>query len=233
MPGSPSTHRRARHTSLAGLSVLLVAVVAACTGASVTPSPAAPETASPVALVSQAPATSPSPEAGSASPTISPSAAAASPSASSGPGRYGGDYSTATPSPTAKPSPKLTPKPTPGPTPKPTPKPASIVVKSASTGIGKVLVGPNGMTLYTLKSDPANGSGCSGACAANWPPFTVKRGTAVTGGSGVSGTFGTFARGSRRQVMYRGRALYYFAGDGYAGDTYGQGINAVWYVAKP
>ena len=35
----------------------------------------------------------------------------------------------------------------------------------------------------------------------------------MRGGFGVGGSFGTFARGSRRQVTYKGRALYYFAGD--------------------
>ena len=49
----------------------------------------------------------------------------------------------------------------------------------------------------------------------------------------MSGTFGSFARSGKRQVTYKGRALYYFAGDSYAGDTNGQGINNVWFVAKP
>ena len=45
----------------------------------------------------------------------------------------------------------------------------------------------------------------------------MKIGTTIKGGSGVSGTFATFARSGKLQVRYKGRALYYFAGDGYAG----------------
>ena len=94
-------------------------------------------------------------------------------------------------------------------------------------------MGRTGSRLYTLKSDPTNGSGCTGDCAANWPPFLVNTGTTIKGASGVSGRRPSFARSGKRQVTYKGRALYYFAGDSYAGDTNGQGINNVWFVAKP
>jgi predicted lipoprotein with Yx(FWY)xxD motif len=224
MSDPSATRRPARLTGIAGMAIVVVAALVACSsGATTPPSAVTRPAASPVAIVSEAPSASPS------SGTASGSPAAASPSASSRPGRYGTGDATPTPAPTTGP----TAKPTTGPTPKPTPKPASIVVKSRSTGIGTVLAGPNGMTLYTLKTDPANGSGCSGSCADNWPPLLVKVGTAVKGGSGVSGTFGTFARGGKRQVTYKGRALYYYAYDAYAGDTNGQGASNVWYVAKP
>ncbi len=106
-------------------------------------------------------------------------------------------------------------------------------MKSRSTSLGKVLVGPNGRTLYTLSTDPTNGSGCSGGCASNWPPLTVAAGTAISGGSGVDGKFGSFARGGRRQVTYKGRALYYYVGDSAPGQTNGDGAGGVWYVATP
>jgi predicted lipoprotein with Yx(FWY)xxD motif len=90
------------------------------------------------------------------------------------------------------------------------------------------------MTLYTLASDGPNKSTCHGDCAVNWPPFKVKTGSVVAGGSGVSGKFGTIASsGSTHQVTYRGQPLYYFSGDSSAGDANGQGIGMVWYVAKP
>ena len=222
MPGPSAIRRPARLTGLAGLAVVVAAALVACSSSATTPPAATQSTAGPAAIVSEAPATSPSLEAASASPSaVASPAAAASPSATSGPGRYGGGGATPTPAPTPKT------------TPKPPPKPVSIVVKTGSTGLGKVLVGPNGLTLYTLKSDPTNGSGCTGDCAANWPPFLVKAGTTVKGGSGTSGTFGTFARSGKRQVTYKGRALYYYAGDAYVGDTNGDAIGHVWYVAKP
>ena len=98
---------------------------------------------------------------------------------------------------------------------------------------GRVLTGPNGLTLYTLSSDPTNRSTCHGDCAAAWPPFTVKSGSVVAGGSGVTGKFATITSSSGvRQVTYRGRPLYYYSGDSSAGDANGQGIGMVWYVAK-
>jgi predicted lipoprotein with Yx(FWY)xxD motif len=50
----------------------------------------------------------------------------------------------------------------------------------------------------------------------------------------VGGSFGTTARtDGATQVTYNGAPLYYFAGDGKAGDTNGQGLNGVWFVAAP
>jgi predicted lipoprotein with Yx(FWY)xxD motif len=220
MSDPSATRRPVRLTGIAGLAIVVVAALVACSsGATTPPSVATQPTVSPVALASGTASASPSTGTASGSPST------ASPSASSGPGRYGTGDATPTPKPTSQPTPKASAK--------PTPKPVSIVVKSASTGVGKVLVGPNGMTLYTRKTDPANGSGCSGSCADSWPPFLVKTGTTVKGASGMSGTFGTFARSGKRQVTYQGRALYYFAGDSYVGDTNGQGAGNVWYVAKP
>jgi predicted lipoprotein with Yx(FWY)xxD motif len=218
-----ATRGPARPIGLVGVAVVALAFVVACSSATTAPSVAAPATSSPVAVASQSPAASPSVD------VASPSADAASPSPSKAPGRYYAGDPTPTPKPTAGSTPKPTPKPTPG----PTSKPASIVVKSRSTSLGTVLVGPNGMTLYTRKSDPANGSTCSGGCADSWPPFLVKTGTVVSGGSGVAGRFATFSRSGKRQVTYKGRALYYFVGDAYVGDTNGQGLGGVWYVAKP
>jgi predicted lipoprotein with Yx(FWY)xxD motif len=109
-----------------------------------------------------------------------------------------------------------------------------LTVKAASTGVGKVLVGPNGLTLYILTSDHTNSSSCTGTCVDDWPPLTVKSGTKVVGGPGVKGTFATFTRSDgTRQVSYRGKPLYSFAGDRSAGDTNGEGIGGVWFVAKP
>lgn len=108
-----------------------------------------------------------------------------------------------------------------------------VVVSMATTGLGPVLVGPNGLTLYTKSGDTATSSTCTGGCASAWPPLTVPAGLAATAGAGVSGKFGTLTRADGTlQVTYNGLPLYGWMNDHAAGDTTGQGING-FSVAKP
>jgi predicted lipoprotein with Yx(FWY)xxD motif len=114
----------------------------------------------------------------------------------------------------------------------------SVQVGTTSTAaLGTVLTGPNGMTLYTLSSDPNNGSVCTAKCLGFWPPLLVTSGGTVTGPSGTSLTFATFTRADdgTTQLAADGRALYYFANDTAAGQTNGEGIKGaggVWHVAS-
>lgn len=106
--------------------------------------------------------------------------------------------------------------------------PTVSVVQNAS--YGPILVGPNGMTLYYFKKDSAGVSNCAGSCAAIWPPLTVT--SAPTAGTGLTGTLGTIQRSDgTTQVTYNGWPLYYYAADAQPGDTNGEGILSVWYVA--
>jgi predicted lipoprotein with Yx(FWY)xxD motif len=127
--------------------------------------------------------------------------------------------------------------PTPTPTMTPTPAPTNIQLATRTNAtLGTFLVGPTGLTLYTLSSDPANGSTCIGQCVAFWPPLVVATGGTATTPSGVTGTVGTFARADgSTQVSLSGRALYYYGGDAGAGDTNGEGIvsfGGTWHVAR-
>ena len=121
-----------------------------------------------------------------------------------------------------------------------TPAPAAggaggvTVATGNSATLGVYLTGAGGKTLYILTRDSANTSTCAGTCATNWPPLTVPAGGSATAGSGVTGTFATFARADgTTQVSHNGMPLYYFAGDSNAGDTNGQGSGGVWFVATP
>jgi predicted lipoprotein with Yx(FWY)xxD motif len=108
-----------------------------------------------------------------------------------------------------------------------------VAVANASA-IGKLLTGDSGKTLYTLKSDGPDTTTCSGACATSWPPFTLGTGDTVVAGAGVTGKLARFTRPDGTvQVTYGGIPLYYFAGDAKAGDTNGQGLKGVWFVASP
>ncbi len=120
----------------------------------------------------------------------------------------------------------------------PTPTPPSSLQLGSATSptLGAYLTGPDGHALYTLSSDSQNGSTCTGACLANWPPLLVAPGGTVTGPAGATGAFGTITRSDTgaTQVTYDGRPIYSFAHDTAAGQTNGQGIKAlggVWLVA--
>jgi predicted lipoprotein with Yx(FWY)xxD motif len=106
----------------------------------------------------------------------------------------------------------------------------------ASATLGTFLVGPNGMTLYTLSSETSRGTVCTAGCLANWPPLLVAAGGSVNGPAAATGRFSTITRADdgSTQVAYNGRLLYSFANDTAAGQTNGERIAAfggVWHVA--
>lgn len=93
-----------------------------------------------------------------------------------------------------------------------------------------VLVGPNGMTLYTFDKDMAgNGkSVCNGPCAANWPPLMATESDKATGDFTVI----TRDDGSKQWAV-KGKPVYYWSKDSRPGDRTGDGVNKVWQTAKP
>jgi predicted lipoprotein with Yx(FWY)xxD motif len=97
---------------------------------------------------------------------------------------------------------------------------------------GDYLTGSDGKALYIFKSD-VQGSGestCYDACIAAWPAYLVD---SPEHESGLTGDFTVITRNDGTyQLAYNGWPLYYFAGDTKAGDTTGQGVGEVWYVAN-
>ncbi|MDI1268858.1 MAG: hypothetical protein Q8M93_06470 [Polaromonas sp.] len=93
-----------------------------------------------------------------------------------------------------------------------------------------VLVGPNGMTLYTFDRD-VTGSGksvCNGPCATNWPPLMA----AET--DKASGDYTVITRDDgKKQWAMKGKPLYYWVKDTKAGDKTGDGVQNVWHIVKP
>jgi predicted lipoprotein with Yx(FWY)xxD motif len=97
------------------------------------------------------------------------------------------------------------------------------VGSSTSSTFGKVLTGPNGMSLYTHAGDTATSSTCTGGCATTWPPLETTG--QPTAGTGVTGQLGTLTRpDGATQVTYGGLPLYYWQGDTKAGDVTGNGV---------
>jgi predicted lipoprotein with Yx(FWY)xxD motif len=119
----------------------------------------------------------------------------------------------------------------------PTPTPASSPVKEATATVGgkseTIFTNDAGMTLYYYESDKDASVSCTGACAANWPPLMATSGTPgpLPGATGTWGSDSNPAGGS--VVTYNGWPLYTFVKDTAPGQTTGQGVGGVWFVATP
>ena len=107
---------------------------------------------------------------------------------------------------------------------------------SANEELGTYLSAYNGMTVYAYAPDKqAPGtSKCAGACAANWPPYTVASASDIHVSSATAGKVGTIKRADGAlQVTYNDSPLYFYAKDSDTGDATGQGVNGAWSVVKP
>jgi predicted lipoprotein with Yx(FWY)xxD motif len=78
---------------------------------------------------------------------------------------------------------------------------------------GPVLFDGRNRALYLFTRDPPNKTRCYGACAEAWPPFYAKG--RPRAGRGVDRSLlGTIERrDGRRQVTYKGQALYFYVDD--------------------
>ena len=86
---------------------------------------------------------------------------------------------------------------------------ASMTPDAPAKSVDGVLVGANGMTLYTFDRDTAPGkSACNGPCATNWPPFMAPAGATASGDWSIV----TRDDGSK-QWAYKGKPLYTYKGD--------------------
>jgi predicted lipoprotein with Yx(FWY)xxD motif len=106
-------------------------------------------------------------------------------------------------------------------------------VKVADSALGKILVDARGFTLYTFKNDVAgSGKSAAEALAAAWPPLSLD--ASPSGITGATGEWAMFTRADgKTQVTYKGMPLYFFANDKVAGDTKGDKVGNVWFVAVP
>ncbi len=110
--------------------------------------------------------------------------------------------------------------------------PSVLTIDVHKGAIGTYLVGQGGMSLYVRTSDSKDNSTCTGSCASTWPPVTIGSGGTVKAGTGVTGKLGSFKRpDGSTQVTLDGLPLYYFSGDTAAGQTTGQGVQGIWFLA--
>jgi predicted lipoprotein with Yx(FWY)xxD motif len=104
-------------------------------------------------------------------------------------------------------------------------------LKAAKAGsLGAILVGPNGMTLYTFVSDKDDGkSVCTGSCARKWPPLT-----AAANAPTPQAPLSLIARDDgSKQYAWKGKPLYYYSEDKKPGDTTGHEVGRSWFIVQP
>jgi predicted lipoprotein with Yx(FWY)xxD motif len=106
---------------------------------------------------------------------------------------------------------------------------AGDTVKTATTGLGSILVNADGKTLYAFANDQGTTSACTGACTGIWPAL-MSAGN-PTGGAGIDAS--KLSKAPSGQVVYNGHLLYTYASDASAGQTNGQGVGGVWHVVAP
>ena len=107
-----------------------------------------------------------------------------------------------------------------------------VLLVNSDEILGNYLVDKSGMTLYTFKNDGAGQSKCLDTCSKDWPPLLNEADMAL--GLGLSGVLGAIERNDGQvQITYNGQPLYYYSKDKKMGDVLGQGINKLWYIARP
>jgi predicted lipoprotein with Yx(FWY)xxD motif len=113
----------------------------------------------------------------------------------------------------------------------PTPTPNAVRLSDNATH-GKILTDSEGKSLYFFSNDSKGIATCTtGTCADTWPVFYKET---ITLDAGLNAAdFATITVGTRKQTTYKGYPLYYFVNDNAAGQTNGDKVNNVWYVAKP
>jgi predicted lipoprotein with Yx(FWY)xxD motif len=99
-------------------------------------------------------------------------------------------------------------------------------------GVGDCLVDGDGMTLYYFTKDSVGKSNATAEIIVTWPIFYED--SIVVPSTLKASDFGTIAGvGGNNQTTYKGWPLYTYSEDIGQGDTFGQGVNNVWFVVNP
>ena len=106
---------------------------------------------------------------------------------------------------------------------------ASIVKGQSET----ILTNAERKTLYYFTADSATQSACSGSCAQMWPPLLSTGSGGPTSSTSLTGKLSVQMDANGNQVEYNGHPLYTFSGDTAPGQTNGEGLFGMWFVATP
>lgn len=107
---------------------------------------------------------------------------------------------------------------------------ATAAVKGQSE---TVLTDTKGLTLYYFTADLATQSACSSNCAQMWPPLLFAGSGGPTSSTSLTGKLSVQTDANGNQVEYNGHPLYTFSGDTAPGQSNGEGLFGMWFVATP
>ena len=92
---------------------------------------------------------------------------------------------------------------------------------------GGRLASREGRTLYTFDKDAPGRSHCNGSCLAAWPAFIVRDASMAGGDLSI-----VTRDDGAEQWAYKGKPLYFYAGDAKAGEANGDNRGGVWHVVN-
>lgn len=90
-----------------------------------------------------------------------------------------------------------------------------------------ILTDEKKMTLYIFDKDKSDLSNCYEDCAVSWPPYFVPEKAEAKENFTI-----VLRKDGKRQWAYKGKPLYYWAGDQKPGDKTGDGVGGVWHIVK-
>jgi predicted lipoprotein with Yx(FWY)xxD motif len=113
---------------------------------------------------------------------------------------------------------------------------AAVIQTATATVKGQsetVLTNAQGLTLYYFTADSATQSAVSGNLAQIWHPQLFTGSGGPTGSTSLPGKLSVQTDVNGNQIEYNGHPLYTFSGDTAPGQTNGEGITGMWFVATP
>lgn len=102
---------------------------------------------------------------------------------------------------------------------------AQVAWAGPTATLNGIITDSAGNTLYTFDKDEPGRSNCAGDCLKKWPAFIAQPEARETADFSLIAT-----TDGRRQWTFKGKPLYYFAGDQTPGQRNGEGIGGVWHV---
>jgi predicted lipoprotein with Yx(FWY)xxD motif len=114
---------------------------------------------------------------------------------------------------------------------------SSTVIQTATATVKgqseMVLTDTRGLTLYYFTAESATQPTCSSSCAQMWHPLLFAGSGIPSSSTPLAGKLSIQMDANGSQVEYNGHPLYTFSEDTAPGQTNGEGLFGMWFVATP